>query len=78
MLLRNINGDNFGNYDARNMDDDALKKYAYLSFTYIHTYIQTNKHTLLLLLRSNPSKQHAKVLYHWGSGEKERQAIKEK
>ena len=26
----------------------------------------------VLLLRSNPSRQHSKVLYRWGSGEEER------
>ena len=33
---------------------------------------------LLLLLKSNPSRQQSKVLYCWRAGEEERQEIKEK
>ena len=35
-------------------------------------------HCILLSLRSNPSKQHSKVLYRWGVGEEERQENTEK
>ena len=35
-------------------------------------------HRNILLLRSNHSRQHSKVLYRWGSGEEERQENTEK
>ena len=58
------------------LKDTYLQNREPISSTFLATF-SSSSYILLLLLR-NPSTQHSKVLYHWGSKEEERQGNEEK
>ena len=63
----------------KNQKENKRKKQGALIIWWAYSDVPLSTHRgNILLLRGNPSRQHFQVVYHWGSGEEERQENMEK